>query len=281
MNRIWLPLFAGLITLFAGCLAHSEPAKDETMTSKTMTGAVLYRERMLLPPGATLTVSLEDVSKMDIASTVIATTSNTINGAPPYAFTIDYPAAAIIERNQYNLRATISINDNLTFTSTQQLNPFREPDAAIEIVLSKVAARKTMQKPVSTHADTGLAIVSVNPLAELTNTYWKLLSIDGEPIVMAAQQTKEAFLQMVEDNGAIKGFGGCNYFSGRYNVEGHSLSFSPLASTRKACIYGMEDEAKFLQILDQTAYYSIHKEDLTLLNERKKPIARLQAVYFN
>ena len=43
----------------------------------------------------------------------------------------------------------------------------------------------------------------------------------------------------------------------------------------------MDTEAAFLQVLDDTAFFSIHEETLTLLNDRKKPIARLIAVYFD
>jgi putative lipoprotein len=216
---------------------------------QTLSGEVFYRERKLLPPGAELRVTLEDVSKMDVPSTIIGTSTQLLTGAPPYKFSLDYPASDIEMRM---------------------------------IQLNMVGSAKTEPQAAPTHdADTGLAVVSVNPLAELTNTYWKLLSLNEADIVMAEEQTREAFLQLRDDTKSVKGFAGCNAFTGSYTVNGNDLDFGPLAATRKACPAGMNTETEFLQVLDGVAYYSIHEEALTLLNEQKKPVARFVAVYFN
>jgi putative lipoprotein len=283
VNKIWLPIFFGLMTLVIGCSEQGKPAEAEimTVTTEQMSGRVLYRERMLLPPDAVVKVSLEDVSKMDVASTVIATTSVVADGPPPYPFIVEYPTSAIDERNQYNLRATISLSETLLFTSTQQLDPFRDRQTPIEITLTKVAAKKLTPQAEGHHSDASLAVVTVNPLAELTNTYWKLLTVNGTTLPMAEQQPKESFLQLVNIDLAIKGFAGCNNFYGSYTIKGDSLSFKPLSSTKKACIYGMGNERKFMQALEDTHFYSIHEHVMTLLNSKKHPIARLEAVYFN
>jgi putative lipoprotein len=283
MNKILLPIFVGLMSLVVGCSEQSKSAKPEIMTATTdqISGRALYREKMVLPLGAVLKVSLEDVSKMDVASTVIATTYVVTDGAPPYPFIVEYPSSAIDDRNQYSLRATISLNEQLLFTSTRQLDPFRETHTPIEIILSKIGANRLTQQAEGHHPDTGLAVVSVNPLAELTNTYWKLLTVNEKPVIISAQQPKEAFLQLVNNDLAVKGFAGCNNFIGSYTVKGNSLSFESVAATRKACLYGMENESKFMQALEDARFYSIHEHALTLLNKEKRPIARLEAVYFN
>jgi putative lipoprotein len=280
MRKTLMPIYIGFISLVLGCSETNKPIETEMMkvTTAQISGQVLYRERMLLPPGSVVKVSLEDVSKMDVASTVIASTSFIAKGTPPYSFTIDYLAADIAPRNEYNLRATINLNENLLFTSTQQLNPFKELPAPIEILVRKTGVKKQTQKQIT---DTGLEVVSVNPLAELSNTYWKLLVIDKTPIIMHERQPKQSFLQLASNDLTVKGFAGCNSFSGTYKVKGNSLYFDPLAVTRKACLYGMDDESKFLQALAATRFYSIHDHGLKLLNEDKKVIAALEAVYFN
>jgi putative lipoprotein len=283
MNKIWLPIFVGLMSLLVGCSEQNKSAEPEikTATTEQISGRALYRERVLLPPGAVLKVSLEDVSKMDVASTVIATTSVVTNGAPPYPFIVEYPSSAIDDRNQYSLRATISLNEQLLFTSTRQLDPFRDTHTPIEIILSKIGANKLTQQAEDRHPDSGRAVVSVNPLAELTNTYWKLLTVNEKPVTMAEQQPREAFLQLVNNELTLKGFTGCNNFIGSYTVKGNSLSFESVATTRKACFYGIENESTFIQALEDTRFYSILEHALTLLNNEKHPIARLEAVYFN
>ncbi len=104
----------------------------------------------MLPPGAELHVTLEDVSKMDVPSTVIASSRHPLTGAPPYAFKLEYSDTSIEPRMRYSLRAKIMLGDNLLFTSTEQLNPFRQPEEDIVIMLTKVGAGTAQQH--STHS---------------------------------------------------------------------------------------------------------------------------------
>ena len=281
MKNIQLLVVAGWLTLLLGC---SEPSQDGEAADirQTLVGEAFYRERKLLPPGAELHVTLEDVSKMDVASTVIATFTQSLTGAPPYKFALDYSVADIDSRMQYSLRAKIMLDGTLLFTSTERLDPFTHPEDAIVIKLSMVGSSKAQEQAAPLHdADTGLAVVSVNPLAELANTYWKLISLNETDVSMAEEQTREAFLQLRADNKSVKGFAGCNAFTGSYSVNGNGLDIGPLAATRKACLAGMNTETEFLQVLEDTAYYSIHEEALTLFSEWKQPIARFVAVYFD
>ena len=281
MKKLWFVLFAGWLVMIIGC-SESNQEIETSDIKQTLVGEAYYRERKLLPPGTELHLTLEDVSKMDVSSTVIATATQPLTGAPPYEFTLGYFEADVDLRMQYSLRATIMLDGELLFTSTEQLNPFREPEKDIVIMLSMVNAAKEKQQTVVPHdADTGLAVVSVNPLAELSNTYWKLLSLNEIDVAMAEEQKKEAFLQLRADNNSVKGFGGCNAFTGSYKVDGNDLNFGPLAATRAACVAGMDTESGFMQVLDGTAYFSIHEETLTLLNAQRQPVARFKAMYFN
>ncbi len=276
-----LPLiFTALLSLLlTACDKDVESsAPQESIQLDTLIGEVFYRERKLLPPGATLEVTLEDVSKMDVASTLISSVSQELNGAPPYAFTLEYDANKIEANMAYSLRAKIMVDNKLLMTSTQSLNPFKSDSKDIKIMLSMVGhskAHASAGKP-----DTGLAVVSVNPLAELKNTYWKLISLQGKDVVMDEKQKREAFFQLNSDEQSIKGFAGCNQLMGSYETEGNNLSFSKIAATRKACMVGMDTESAFMKTLTDTQYYSIHEHHLTLLNAAKKPIARFQAQYF-
>ncbi|MEJ2539899.1 MAG: YbaY family lipoprotein, partial [Gemmatimonadota bacterium] len=76
-------------------------------TQATLTGQVIYRERMMPRPGSTLTVTLEDVSRADAPSEVLGIFETTLEGGPPYEFRIEYDPASIDERMRYNLRARI------------------------------------------------------------------------------------------------------------------------------------------------------------------------------
>ena len=73
MNIKTMALIAGICLLY-GCEKSTQTSLDDTVKPVEMAiqGQVIYRERKLLPPGAELIVTLEDVSKMDVASKVIA-----------------------------------------------------------------------------------------------------------------------------------------------------------------------------------------------------------------
>jgi putative lipoprotein len=258
-------------------------ATNTQATMKILEGEAYYRERMMLPPGAVLEVTLEDVSKMDVASTQISSTTQVLEGGPPYAFKLEYDAALIEDKMRYSLRAKVTLSDKLLMTSTEHLDPFKNTESLNKIKLSKIASaapKKALVEKLS-QVDTGLAVVSVNPLAPLGNTYWKLLELGGETVEMAEKQKREAFLQLNDELGTVKGFGSCNNFQGTFAVKGNDLSFGPIAATRKACLNNMDLEASYFKMLEQTGYYSIHEHNLTLMNNAKKPIARFEAVYFN
>ena len=165
-------------------------------------------------------------------------------------------------------------------TSTEALDPFNSGQEKINIKLSMVASVLPQVSPVNT-VETGLAVVSVNPLSTLTNTYWKLMKLNGETVTMAGQQKREAYIQLNAEQETLKGFGSCNQFQGSFTVKGNDLSFGPVAATRIACLEGMTVESHFFNVLELTSYYSINEHDLTLLDNAKHPIERFQAQYLN
>ena len=284
MNKQNFLVTTGVLLLMSGC---SGPDRDDNPSDtapalQTLSGEVYYRERKFLPPGAELNIALKDVSKVGAPATVIATSTTLLAGSQPYQFSLDYSPADIDKAGEYTLRATVTFYGELLFTSATRLDPFKRPDEAISIELRMIGSTgEQLQSAPTVEADTGLAVVSVNPLADLANTYWKLVSLNETAVVMEAEQEREAFLQLREDTGSVRGFAGCNTFTGSYTVNGNDLEFGPIAATRKACPAGMETESNFLRVLEGTAYFSIHEETLTLLNESKKPVARFEAVYFD
>jgi putative lipoprotein len=91
---------------------------------RVISGEVWYRERMALPPGAEVIVTLEDQSRADAPATVITDYTHTVDGPGPYSFRLVYDPAAIDERMTYGLRARIEQDGELMFTSTEHIDPF-------------------------------------------------------------------------------------------------------------------------------------------------------------
>lgn len=120
----------------AACGAESVDSVARVETG-SIEGSVLYRERMLLPPGARLEVQLEDISRADAMATVITSVSLPLEGGPPYSFSLPYDPAAIQARLRYALRATIVAGDQLMFTTTDYIDPFA--GGPLQIMLYRVA----------------------------------------------------------------------------------------------------------------------------------------------
>jgi uncharacterized lipoprotein YbaY len=94
---------------------------DEATVGPTaiIRGEASYKEQVTLPPGARLEVRLLDISRADTAATVIAETIIENAGQPPYAFTLAYEPALIIERHSYSVRAILTHEGQLLFTTDQ------------------------------------------------------------------------------------------------------------------------------------------------------------------
>jgi uncharacterized lipoprotein YbaY len=105
-------LLCAIALLSAACsTSTTEPA------SASITGTASYRERMMLPPGSILEVTLEDVSRADAPADVIARAEVEASKAPPYFFTLEYDPARINSNHRYNVRARIMADGTLMFQS--------------------------------------------------------------------------------------------------------------------------------------------------------------------
>jgi heat shock protein HslJ len=67
--------------------------------------------------------------------------------------------------------------------------------------------------------------------ASLLGTHWRLVSVDGTAADLSGG---EPGLELASD-GTLAGNTGCNTFGGGYTLDGASLSFSQLFSTRMYC----------------------------------------------
>lgn len=116
-----LAIISAVMTLaLIGCSTKS--ANTEAMSEITV--SVMYREKIMLPPGTTLTVMLEDVSRMDAPATVLASESMGISTAPPFQVTLKYDASTLDERHRYGIRARIENEGKLIFINTEHIDPF-------------------------------------------------------------------------------------------------------------------------------------------------------------
>lgn len=241
-------------------------AADQPPASAQVTGTLSYRERMLLKPGSVVEVWLLDTSLADVAATEIAYQRIDNPGSPPISFVLDYDPASIRENMQYSVRAQIKFGDTLIYTTDTHYPVLtRGAGSEVDLVLKRVAAAS------------GEADAPPKPDASLTNTYWKLTSIDGTPYRHEGEQ-REPHLQLRGDL-TVSGQSGCNAFTGGYETYAESLRFGMLAATQMACIDGMETEARFLAALEAVDRYAISGDHLVLYSG-DEAILGFDAIYF-
>jgi len=92
----------------------------------------------------------------------------------------------------------------------------------------------------------------------ITEKYWKLIEINGKPVVWDDDAKREAFIILKDDDNRVNGNGGCNTLFGTYEIERttNRIKFSQMASTMMACL-NMEIENELKRALEMADNYSL------------------------
>jgi uncharacterized lipoprotein YbaY/uncharacterized lipoprotein NlpE involved in copper resistance/heat shock protein HslJ len=85
--------------------------------AQRVTGTATKRDRMALPPSAVFEARVEDVSRADAPATVIGSVRIEGPGQVPISFAIDVDPARVEAANSYVVRATITIDGRLRYTT--------------------------------------------------------------------------------------------------------------------------------------------------------------------
>jgi len=105
--------------------------------------------------------------------------------------------------------------------------------------------------------------------AQLENTYWKLVELNGKPVV-ASSGRREPHLRLSPEAKTLQGSGGCNAMRGVYQLDGARLRFTQIATTRMACPDPYRgQESAFLKVLEATDSFKLSGDKLELLGDGK------------
>jgi putative lipoprotein len=113
------------------------------------------------------------------------------------------------------------------------------------------------------------------PETPLGGTGWRLTHLGTEAVVHAGLGVQAASINFDAETGRFTGSGGCNRINGPYKLSGQSLTFGTGASTKMACVTGMDTEAAFLKALADTRSWRIRDTVLELLDTKGAVVARL------
>lgn len=238
--------------LLTGCSTLGGPKTHE------VSGQALYRERIMLPPESRLEVKVQDVSKADAPAETLAMLARGDLGAPPYAFSFQIPSDQVEAGHRYSVRAAIYHQDQLLFTTDQNHAVLAgEDDSKLMLVMKRVSQEQAR--------------------ASLQNTYWKLVSLNGNAVEVAEGEREPHLILKQGDR--VQGYSGCNQFMGQFSQQDGRLQFGPIAGTMRACMPSIDYERPFLQLMQGEVSWSVEGEQLELNNPEQNINARFKAVY--
>ncbi|MBW2683925.1 MAG: YbaY family lipoprotein [Deltaproteobacteria bacterium] len=134
-----LPFLITLLAVFTVGIENQSSATAGTEDMLIITGSVWYRERMMVPPDAVISISLEDVSRMGVSAKVIATTGFTAQGGPPWDFSLEYDPRKLNDKGRYGLRVRIEADGRLMFINMEHIPAFEHDSSTpIKIMVSRV-----------------------------------------------------------------------------------------------------------------------------------------------
>ena len=150
----------------------------------------------------------------------------------------------------------------------------------VSAVIASLFACSTPQQASTQVPAVAPEVVVNQPATPLTETYWKLIDLNGKPVAGGDRETREAHLILKKEENRIQGHSSCNRFFGSYTLgEMNRISFGSIGSTKMACFDEENVELRFFDVLGKTDSYTIVGDTLSLHRARMAPLAKFVAVY--
>ena len=251
-----MKLIRTIVALLALLIAAPAFAEDITFS-----GLVTWRERMALPPDASLAITLVALPGQQRVTGAHASLGG--KAGSPVQFTLNVRSDVIAAGGGYGLVAEIWSDGYAIFRNWQPVAvDAAEPSGnVIEVQFS----------PPPPHDPPEQVLPPPEPANPLLDVLWTVTSIGGEPVL---PQTGLTF-SIAADHRA-GGNGGCNNYFTEASFETPPLSFGPVAGTRMACEPAvMAQEARFFAALAATAGYELAGDTLKLFDAAGVPLAGL------
>lgn len=155
-----------LLCLVAACIAAAVAVFSGRGAAASVTGDVVYRERMALTEDAVVTVQLQDVSLADAPAKVLDEQVIKNPGQVPIPYEVRYDESEIDERHTYSVRARIEDGQgNLLFTTTQSYPVITHdnPTEDVQVLVERVGGPAPEPEPQPTPAPAEPSIVIGEP----------------------------------------------------------------------------------------------------------------------
>lgn len=255
-------LVAGLALVLSGC---GGPQVQVAGTGGSqVTGTASYDATTPAPAGAELELWITDISPMPVVQAIIAQGTVPVAG-PDTAFALRYDDDRIAEDHTYSIRAALKSDGRVLYaTEADTLVLTRGHSHRATLVLRPIIE----EPPASAAPSTSVA----SPVG-LSGTSWRLESLAGTPAVSGV----EATLEFLEGDRAA-GNASCNRFTGAVKVDGTSITFGPLVSTRMACVADAvsAQERAYLDALNGAERFTLDGTTLEIFSKGQTSPLRFQ-----
>lgn len=232
---------------------------DAAAGGGSVTGTLSYRERVALPADAEIEVQLLDVSRQDAGAPVVSSTTFRAEGRQvPLPFEVTYDPGEIDDSRAYGVRAVIRSNDRLMFTTDSHVPVItRGNPASVQLRLVGAAADDPS-----------------GGAGGLVGTAWRLEDLAGAGVLDRVQATLE-----FPEAGRVAGSGSCNRVFGKVEVDGESISFGELGSTRRSCGEATNNqETEYMRALANAERFRIQEPFLYVYGAaEEKPLRFIRA----
>ncbi len=105
-----------------------------------------------------------------------------------------------------------------------------------------------------------------NQSSSLAPKYWRLVELNGAPVVKDPLATREA--HMILKGTQVNGNAGCNSYFGTFEIKAdNGIGFGKMGSTMMAC-KDMQLEKQFLDALTNANTYSINGNQLSISKDK-------------
>ena len=251
-------LIARLISFVVLTLAMAIPALAADVT---FTGLVTYRERMALPPDASLAITL--VRLPDQGRVAVAHARLGGKASSPIAFSLNVRSNVVASGGQFGLVAEISSGGYVIFRNGQPV-----PVDAAEPAGNIIEVEFHLPPP---HDPAEQVLPPAETATPLLDVLWIVTSIGGDPVLPQTQVT----FSIAADHRA-GGNSGCNNYFTEASFEDAPLAFGPIAGTRMACGPAvMTQEVRFFAALGAAAGYEFDGDTLKLVDAAGIPLVGL------
>lgn len=249
------------ILVLAALLVSVMPAWADRLT---ISGEVTYRERIALPPDASLSVALVDLAAPQTPR-IAARAALASPGQVPLSFNLSFDSSVLADGASYGLVAEIAGADGAVWFRNAE--PFAiDPHAPAEAILI-----------VTTFTGRTAAEPAPLPAPAILDVTWVASTIGGNPVERNVQST----LSIAADMRA-GGRGGCNSWFAQAELGDGTLAFSAIAATMMACLSdaATAQETAWFAALEATRFYRLEGNRLTLLDEARTELATLAPSLF-